>query len=183
VTHALAPALTAAEGKGKEVRLTINANGNPAGTKYRIEMSRGGEEFTLATTVTSLSPVMGDLAPGERYTFRVKAENHAGVTTEPSNTLSATIAPETVEGARAYPVPFRPGIGAEGITFDRIPEGSSVKIYTVDGRPVKTLSTDTAGEALWTLDNDEGSSVVSGVYMAVIEKAGGTKKIKVVVQK
>jgi chitodextrinase len=182
VTHALAPALTAAEGKGKEVRLTINANGNPAGTKYRIERSRGGGEFALATTVTSLSPVMGDLAPGERYTFRVKAENHAGVTTEPSNTLSATIAPETVEGARAYPVPFRPGIGAEGITFDRIPEGSSVKIYTVDGRPVKTLSTDTAGEALWTLDNEEGSSVVSGVYMAVIEKAGARKKIKVVVQ-
>jgi hypothetical protein len=183
VTHALAPALTAAEGKGKEVRLTINANGNPAGTKYRIERSRGGEEFTLATTATSLSPVMGDLTPGERYTFRVKAENHAGVATEPSNTLSATIAPETVEGARAYPVPFRPGIGAEGITFDRIPEGSSVKIYTADGRPVKTLSTDTAGKALWTLDNDEGSSVVSGVYMAVIEKAGARKKIKVVVQK
>jgi hypothetical protein len=183
VTHALAPALTAAEGKGKEVRLTINANGNPAGTKYRIERSRGGEEFTLATTATSLSPVMGDLTPGERYTFRVKAENHAGVATEPSNTLSATIAPETVEGARAYPVPFRPGIGAEGITFDRIPEGSSVKIYTADGRPVKTLSTDTAGKALWTLDNEEGNSVASGVYMAVIEKAGARKKIKVVVQK
>jgi hypothetical protein len=113
----------------------------------------------------------------------VKAENHAGVATEPSNTLSATIAPETMEGARAYPVPFRPGIGAEGITFDQIPEGSSVKIYTIDGRPVKTLSTDTAGKALWTLDNEEGSSVVSGVYMAVIEKAGARKKIKVVVQK
>ncbi len=183
VTHALAPALTAAEGRGKEVRLTINANGNPAGTKYRIERSRGGEEFTLATTATSLSPVMGDLTPGERYTFRVKAENHAGVATEPSNTLSASLAPETMESARAYPVPFRPGIGAEGITFDRIPEGSSVKIYTVDGRPVKTLSTDTAGKVLWTLDNEEGSSVASGVYMAVIEKAGARKKIKVLVQK
>jgi hypothetical protein len=182
VTHALAPALTAAEGKGKEVRLTINANGNPAGTKYRIEMSRGGEEFALATTATSLSPVMGDLTPGERYIFRVKAENHAGVATEPSNTLSATIAPETMDRARAFPVPFRPGIGAEGITFDQIPEGSSVKIYTIDGRPVKTLSTDTAGKALWTLDNEEGNSVASGVYIAVIEKAGARKKIKVVVQ-
>jgi hypothetical protein len=183
VTHALPPALTAAEGRGKEVRLTINANGNPAGTKYRIEMSRGGGEFTLATTATSLSPVMGDLTPGERYIFRVKAENHAGVATEPSNTLSATIAPETVEGARAYPVPFRPGIGAEGITFDRIPEGSSVKIYTADGRPVKSLITNTEGSVLWDLTNDDGSPVSSGVFLALMEKNGGRKRFKVVVQK
>ena len=183
VTHALVPSLTTAQGKGKEVRLTINSNGNPTGTKYRIEMSRGGGEFTLATTGTSLSPVIGDLTPGERYTFRIKAENHAGVTTEPSNTLNVALAPQTVEEARAYPVPFRPGSGAAGITFDKMPEGATVKIYTVDGRPVKTLTADVDGIALWPLDNDDGSSVVSGVYMAIIEKGGTRKKLKVVVQK
>jgi hypothetical protein len=59
------------------------------------------------------------------------------------------MAPDTVDGARAYPVPFRPGYGANGITFDRIPAETAVRIYTIDGRPVITLTTNTQGSVLW----------------------------------
>jgi hypothetical protein len=63
VTHALAPALTAAEGKGKEVRLTINANGNPAGTKYRIEMRRGGKNSHWRQQSPACLPSWGTSPP------------------------------------------------------------------------------------------------------------------------
>lgn len=92
-------------------------------------------------------------------------------------------APDTVNGARAYPVPFRPGIGATGITFDRIPAETAVRIYTIDGRPVKTLTTNTGGSVLWDLTNDNNNQVASGVYLAIIEKDGNKKRFRVVVQK
>jgi hypothetical protein len=38
-----------------------------------------------------------------------------------------------VDGARAYPVPFRRGYGATGITFDQIPAETPVRLYTIDG--------------------------------------------------
>ncbi|MBL0058093.1 MAG: carbohydrate binding domain-containing protein [Elusimicrobia bacterium] len=90
---------------------------------------------------------------------------------------------ETVDTARAYPSPFQSGRGADGITFDRIPAETTVRIYTLDGHPVKTLISTTGGAVLWDLTNDEGNPVASGVYLAIMEKNGGTKRLKVVVQK
>lgn len=91
--------------------------------------------------------------------------------------------PETMDGARAYPVPFRPGHGANGITFDRISAETAVRIHTIDGRPVKILTTNTEGAVLWDLTNDDGFTVSNGVYLAIMEKNGERKRLKVVVQR
>jgi hypothetical protein len=66
--------------------------------------------FEPAMTGTNLSPVIGGLTPGDRYSFRVVAQNHAGVLTAPSNEATAALAPATVDGARSYPraLPPRP---------------------------------------------------------------------------
>jgi hypothetical protein len=80
-------------------------------------------------------------------------------------------------------VPFRPGLGAEGITFDRLPEETSIRIITMDGQLAKTLITKPTGDVFWDLTNDDGTSVVSGIYLAIIEKNGERKRLKVVVQK
>jgi hypothetical protein len=74
-------------------------------------------------------------------------------------------------------------MGAQGITFDQIPAETPVRLFTVDGRPVKTLTTDVDGKATWDMTNDEGTPVASGVYLAMIEKNGAKKRLKVVVQK
>ncbi len=100
-----------------------------------------------------------------------------------SPSVFKAIPPEAVDGARAYPVPFRPGLGADGITFDRLPEDTPIQIFTIDGRPVKQLTTKSTGDVLWDLTNDAGNPVASGVYVALIEKNGGRKKLNVVVQK
>lgn len=44
-----------------------------------------------------------------------------------------------------------------GITFDRIPEGTNVRLFTVDGRPVKTLTTDADGKTTWDMTNNDGA--------------------------
>jgi chitodextrinase len=111
VTHATVPTLKSVEVMGREARLTIDPQGNPAGTLYRIETSRGGGSYAPVANGKDVAFVVGGLTPGERYQFRVTAENHGGVKTSFSNVVAAVLAPETVNEARAYPVPFRPGLG------------------------------------------------------------------------
>lgn len=183
VTLTVPPTLKSVLVRGREAHLTINPQGNPGGTVYRIEMSRSGGEYSSAATGTGLTFVVTGLNPGERYQFRVTAENHGGVKSSYSNVVAAALAPNTVDGARAYPSPFRPGQGATGITFDQLPEATSIRLLTVDGHPVKTLTTDTEGKVQWDLTNDDGTPVASGMYLAILEKGGGRKRLKVVVQK
>lgn len=183
VTLANVPLLSNAERKGNEIELTIDAQGNPAGTRYRVEMRKGTGEFSPHSEATSLSPVISGLNSGETYHFRVVAINHQGLLTVPSNAQEVILPPDTVDSVRAYPIPYRPGRGADGITFDRLPEETTVRIFSIDGRPVKTLTTSPLGHVLWDLTNDDGSPVTSGTYVVLIEKNGSNKRFKVVVQK
>lgn len=169
---------------------------------YRVDLSTSSHFASYATgwrnrDVGHMNSVrITGLTVNGMYYARVRAYNKIGGTSAPSNipnitltgahaaaALTPPLAPDTVDGARAYPVPFRPGYGATGITFDRIPAETTVRIYTIDGRPVKNLTTNTEGSVLWDLTNDDGSPVASGVYLAIMEKNGGRKRLKVVVQK
>jgi hypothetical protein len=45
------------------------------------------------------------------------------------------------------------------------------------------LTTNTEGPVLWDLTNDDNTPVASGVYLVIMEKNGGRKRLKVVIQK
>ena len=153
-------------------------------TKYVLESSQNDGPFQATEAKGEpLAPVVSGLAAGSAYRFRVRAENQAGVPTDWSEVQGVQLAPETLAGARGFPVPFRPGQGSEGITFDRIPENSTIKIFAMDGQAVKTLGTDSDGKAVWDLSNDDGRLVASGVYVADIEKDGSRKRLKLIIQK
>ncbi len=100
-----------------------------------------------------------------------------------SSLLDPPAPPESLDSFRAYPDPFRPGHGASGVTFDQIPEGSEIRLFTMDGRPVKTLVANSSDFAVWDLTSDGGNLVASNVYVAGIEKNNARKRVKVVVQK
>jgi len=101
-----------------------------------------------------------------------------------SNTLSFGIVPQAtitsvtssndLSGVRIYPNPFRSARGDSQIIFDQLPAGSTVKIFTVSSRLVKTLSAP-AGIAPWDLTNDSGDKVASGIYLYLITDGQGNK--------
>jgi hypothetical protein len=71
-------------------------------------------------------------------------------------------------GLRAFPNPWRSDRNAAtNVTFDHLPIGSTVKIFTVSGHWVKTLPAG-AGSTTWDLTADNGDKVASGIYLYIV---------------
>ena len=112
------------------------------------------------------------LAVGQ-YMIQVQAIN--GSQTSPwSAPVIITLVETDFSAARVYPNPWRAARGDGDITFDQLPAGSTVKIFTVSGRWVTTLSAP-AGRVPWNLANDSGDKVASGIYLYLITDGHGNK--------
>jgi hypothetical protein len=82
---------------------------------------------------------------------------------------------EALRGVRVFPNPWRSDIHPhEFITFDRLPTGSTVKIFTLAGHLVKTLDVP-ANEVHWDRTNSAGDLVASGVYLYVVKDNHGSE--------
>ncbi|MBL0059756.1 MAG: fibronectin type III domain-containing protein [Elusimicrobia bacterium] len=192
-TPPVAPvSLTALAVSSSSVHLSWSASTDNVGVAgYRVDVGLdagfagfvdGWNDLNVGSTTTV---TVSGVVPDTVYYVRVRAFDGAGNLSD-FRTVSVRTLPEaslTVDTARAYPVPYRPGRGATGVTFDRTPEGADIRLFTNDGRLVKTLAGNSSGMAIWDLTNDDGTPVASGVYLAIIEKNGARKKLKVVVQK
>lgn len=90
----------------------------------------------------------------------------------------------TVSEAFVFPNPFRPSRGHVNIKLSSLPAGAKIKIFTSTGRLLKELDADAAGQVLnWNGTDRDGRALASGVYLAVIEGAGGRRTIKFAVQR
>lgn len=80
--------------------------------------------------------------------------------------------------SHAYPTPFKPSLGHDRITFTRLPAKAVIKIFTLSGRLVKTLSKDDSSDALiWRpVANEQGASLTSGVYLYTVIQPGFSSK-------
>jgi len=98
--------------------------------------------------------------------------------------LSVTPA-SNISDPKVAPNPLRPskGAGYTSMTFSNLPANVEVIIYSVSGVKIKKLTTDSSGIALWDGKNEDGKSVASGVYFALIKKGSSTKTIKIGVQR
>ena len=183
LTLTAVPTVVARAEGGTSVVLSISANSNPAGTVYAVEQSSGSDaNYARILTGTALTVTVTDLTPGTAYRFRVVSINSAGVESAPSAVASATPGNFSAQTVRAYPVPFRPGHGVDVMTFDQVPAGATIKVYTMAGQLVKSMTaTDTS--VPWDVRNDGGESVASGVYVVRVEGAGGNKMFKIVIQR
>jgi sugar lactone lactonase YvrE len=97
-----------------------------------------------------------------------------------------------LQGARAYPVPFKPngknpdqgkpyspGDTTSGIIFDRLTDQVTIKIYDMAGRLVARVdSSATGGSLRWDARNDAGRDVSTGAYLAVISSPGSKTIVK-----
>ena len=73
---------------------------------------------------------------------------------------------------RVYPNPVRPGIGDKGaITFDRLPAGTRIQLFTTGGELLETLDvTDQDhNRKEWWLTSNNTADVSTGIYIYVLE--------------
>ncbi len=83
--------------------------------------------------------------------------------------FAANLATSPLAGAKGYPNPWRIDRHANvSITFDGMPGGTHIKIFTIAGHLVKELTTDSSGRASWDRTNSSGHSVASGVYIYLL---------------
>jgi hypothetical protein len=84
---------------------------------------------------------------------------------ENQETKTSTVVSTTLGGIRVFPNPWRADQHSDRtITFDRLPVNSTIKIFTLSGHEVRTLSADN-GSASWDRTNDSGDKVASGIYL------------------
>lgn len=88
-----------------------------------------------------------------------------------------------VQQAKIFPNPLKFHRGQSEMTFSNLTAGAEIKIYTLLGERVVTLKTDATGIVRWDARNENHERVASGVYVAMIEGAGGRKIVKVAVEK
>ena len=82
---------------------------------------------------------------------------------------AASMVSTSLSGVKAYPNPWRSDKHSSmSVTFDGMPSGSVIKIFTVSAREVKQLSADGSGQAQWDRTNDSGDQVASGVYIYLV---------------
>jgi len=91
-------------------------------------------------------------------------------------------ADHNLEKAHAFPVPFRPSLHHDTITFTDIGQGSVVRIYNVNGDLVRELRDDDDDGILpWDVREEGGKKVASGVYSYIVESGGQKKRGELVI--
>ncbi len=87
-------------------------------------------------------------------------------------------------GMQVFPNPWKSDRhGGVPVVFDLLGEGSTVKIFTLSGKWLKSLRA-VNGKASWDLTNDAGQAVASGFYLYVItDSRGGNSRGRIAVLK
>ena len=78
-----------------------------------------------------------------------------------------TLVDSDVGSAQVYPNPWRAAHGDGDIVFNRLPPNSTVKIFTVSARWIKSLRAP-AGKVSWDLTNDTGEKMAAGLYLYLL---------------
>ncbi|GIX05673.1 MAG: hypothetical protein KatS3mg115_0076 [Candidatus Poribacteria bacterium] len=80
----------------------------------------------------------------------------------------------SLETGRVYPNPVRPSRSHPArVSFDRLPSGTEVRIYSTAGRPVASGRIPEGEDRwVWPLVNEAGTLVAPGVYLYVLEWNG-----------
>jgi hypothetical protein len=167
--------------------ITINYSGNASGFNWEFVSLSGtsaaagglggspaanGATIDVPTAAPSMSLANLSLSPGS-YQLRVQAQS-GGQTSAWSAPVTITLVETDFVSARVYPNPWRAARGDGDIVFDQLPANSTVKIFTVSSRWVKTLSAP-GGSVSWDLTNDAGDKVASGLYFYLITDSQGNK--------
>ena len=90
----------------------------------------------------------------------------------------------TLSSVKAYPNPYKLSSVAQGLTISNLTETADIKIYSMTGQLIRTLSySNGSGRAVWDGRNDSGNTVASGIYIIYIDSPEGKQKLKVALER
>lgn len=86
-----------------------------------------------------------------------------------------------VDAVDIFPNPFLPGAGHTKVSITKLPQDSTIRIYTQSGDLVDEISNGSSGSVTWDGKTASGGPAVSGVYYILIDSSLGraTKKLAV----
>ena len=143
-----------------------------------LSTASGGDTSSAGSTVLSAEYIGALTDSGAILTDGYSALTSGG--TPPLVTFET--ARDDLSAAHCYPVPFKPSAGHTKITFTALTGAARIRIYTISGELVRTLSkADTSDSLDWDVRNTGGSAVDSGVYLYLIEGTGKSKTGKLMV--
>lgn len=136
-------------------------------TSLPANTPKTGGPYSLMGTSGKLG---GTLLQGARYTVAL------GV-------LNSWRPPQAdVSGAHVYPNPCNMKDGCTGVTITRLTLRATIKIYTISGEYLRTITKDSNIDSVaWDLKTEAGRTVASGLYIYNIEGEGSTKQGKMIV--
>lgn len=103
-----------------------------------------------------------------------------GFLVAPGVLAAQRMAQNDLSAAHAFPTPFIPSKGHSQITFTRLTAKVTIRVYTLSGELVKTLTKNSGAsdEISWfPVANDQGQTVASGVYLYHVESGDGKTRI------
>jgi len=149
------------------------------GTVLYISDQSLDEYFYIYETGTFVDGVEKPLQ-AQAYPYSVTCTDLWGAKINYANSFTINPAPPTgnsivndsvpSQTVRIYPNPWKSSQGVSTIMFEGLSSGTTVKLFTIAGRSIKTLH-EAGGKAPWDLTNNSGDKVASGIYMYVITDA------------
>ncbi len=164
---------------------TISVTGTPSLTVTPTPTISGTHTPTPSITLTATQSVTYTPSPSVSPTPSISPTVTQVITLTLTPTLSPTY--EVAEGDLArvvvYPNPYKGERNPHTtINFMHLPAQAVLRLYSLDGGLVKTITKDDGGNrASWDLRNTQGTPVASGIYIYLIQSNGQERRGKVAI--
>lgn len=150
--------------------------------------------IALEKSDVNAQPAQGDKFVIDVDIYPYTADDVYEFTTKPGGVLTDTEQKEIFEKVNVFPNPlfgFNPATSWTGnfsspdepfVTFSNLPEDVTIKIFSLSGQLLRTLTTDdkdspTSPFLRWNLQNETGLRVASGLYIAIVSSPKYGEKI------
>ncbi len=150
-------------------------NQNTPGSFYQAEAEQTQGTPTPPPTLTqsltaTISPTP-TISPTRTISPTYTASPTISVTSTFTQTLTPAIAAPDLSNVIVYPNPYLAEFYTRNqTTFINLPAQATIRIYSLDGRLVRTISKDDPGNrAVWNLTNEQNRPVASGIYLYIIQ--------------
>jgi len=170
------------------MNISASVSGTAATIAFNTDISARSEidygtSASYGSTVTegfyaqSHSIAVSGLTTGQTYHYRIRSRNLDGLETASADkTLTVgTVTPPANPEVKAYPNPASFSNGSTMVFRFSGNSGGEVKIFTISGDRVNTLTTASGSAINWDGKNDDGQRLASGIYIYKITSANGDK--------